>query len=86
VGANTITWVVMGALEVTALSAVAGSRTVSLMGFVVWKSCCRHASGWHQHLATPVMLHTRRTGYVANSMRQRTNTGCGIHVCSSDDK
>jgi hypothetical protein len=32
--------VVMGALEVTALSAVAGSRTVSLMGFVDWKSCC----------------------------------------------
>ena len=54
------TWVVMGALDVTAFSAVAGRRTVSLMGCVVWKSCrvqvaykrlectsdyCCHASG-----------------------------------------
>lgn len=34
-----VTWVVMGALDVMALSAVAGRRTVSLMGCVVWKSC-----------------------------------------------
>lgn len=54
-----VTWVVMGALDVTALSAVAGRRTVSLMGCVVWKSCrvCVQAVGVHPWLLLP------RTGH-----------------------